>query len=720
MYESNLDQYGIKLQSIILFLLTDTLNCINFNACCRVPGIKTGKTIYHCDIKLIVTKYFKNICMKKLILISLSLLIFQFIRAQAPFHRGVNLTNWLQADNASKIQFRKYTKKDFNDIKSLGCDVIRLPVNLHGMTSGAPDYTIDPLFISFLDSAVDWAENLQLYLIIDNHSFDPAVNTSPEIGQILTKVWPQLAERYKDKSDYILYEILNEPHGITNQLWGSIQQLAIDAIRSKDTKHTIIVGASGYNSYADLVQMPVYSDQNLIYTFHFYDPFLFTHQGASWSTPSMEPLSGVPFPYSQAEMPVCPPSLVGTWIQSNLNNYQNDGNVAKVKSLIDIAVNFRNARNVTIFCGEFGVYIPNSDTTDRAFWYQTVKDYFEEKSIPWTIWDYKGGFGLFEKGSGEIFESDLNISLLEALDFTIPEQHPLVIKPDSVGFRIYDDYIGQGILDASYTTGTINYYSDLIPNNDQYCLYWSGGPQYTAVTLDFVPNKDLSRLVNSGYALDMIVRGNTTGIKFDIRFLDSKTADPLDHPWRMRVTLDGAIPGWDKSWHHLHIPLSDFTEHGSWDNNTWYTPTGKFDWSAVDRMEIVSEYGSMDGKEVWFDNIMITDQDTATVVQGGTLGLNTKLTTGELPSLDVLPNPMTESTTISCYLPKSGATRISVYSINGQKITDIINKTLPEGKFTMNWDGNDERGIKVPGGIYICRLSNNNVSKNIKLIKLNE
>jgi endoglucanase len=659
--------------------------------------------------------------MKKLILVPLFFILIQLCQAQVPpFHRGVNLTNWFQADNARKIQFRKYTEKDFKDIKSLGCDVIRLPINLHGMTSGAPDYTIDPLFISFLDSAVNWAEELQLYLLIDNHSFDPSVNTSPEIGQILTKVWPQLAEHYKDRSNYILYEVLNEPHGITNQLWGSIQQQAIDAIRSKDTKHTIIVGPSGYNSYNDLAQMPVYSDQNLIYTFHFYDPFLFTHQGASWSTPSMVPLTGVPFPYSQADMPVCPPSLVGTWIQSSLNNYQADGTVAKVKSLIDIAVNFRNARNINIFCGEFGVYIPNSDNVDRAFWYQTVKDYLELKSIPWTIWDYKGGFGIFKKGSTELFESDLNIPLLASLGFTIPEQHPTVIKADSVGFRIYDDYIGQGIMDASNSAGIIDYYSDVLPNNNTYCLYWSGGPQYTAVTLDFVPDKDLSKLVNSGYALDMMVRGNVSGIKFDIRFLDTKTSDPLDHPWRMRVTMNDITPGWDKRWHHLHIPLSEFTEHGSWDNNTWFTPSGKFDWKAIDRLEIVSEYGSMDGKEVWFDNIIITDQDTATVVEGGTLGINSKPVSGNSPGLSLMPNPVKESTTISGYVPESGLTIVSIYSVNGRKITELLKKNLPEGTFTIQWNGKDNKGNRVPAGIYICRLSTINTSKHVKLIKIDE
>lgn len=656
--------------------------------------------------------------MKKLILTFFCLLLIGASHAQAPFHRGVNLTGWFQASSARSVQFRKFAKKDFMDIKSLGCDAIRLPINLHGMTSGAPDYTIDPLLFSFLDSVANWAEELQLYLIIDNHSFDPSANTSPDIGLTLNKVWPQLADHYKGRSNYIIYEVLNEPHGISNQLWGSIQQQSIDAIRSKDSKHTIIVGPSGFNSYNDLAQMPIYSDANLIYTFHFYDPFMFTHQGATWNTPSMATLSGVPFPYDPATMPVCPPDLLGSWVEQALNSYPLDGTVAKVKSLIDIAVNFRVAHNVNIFCGEFGVYIPNADTADRVFWYQTVKDYLEEKSIPWTIWDYKGSFGLFEKGSNEIFESDLNVPLLEALGFNVPEQHSYLSRPDSIGFKIYDDFLGQGINEASYSIGTLDYYSTLIPNNDNYCIYWSGGPQYSAIALDFVPNRDLTKLVNSGFALDMIVRGNVSGIKFDIRFLDTKTSDPADHPWRIRTTLTDQTPPWDKRWHHLHIPLQQFAEQGSWDNGTWINPEGKFDWSAIDRLEIVSEYGPLDNKEVWFDNIIITDLDTATVLETGTLWIENQAVLTNQPGLWLMPNPMGGSTTISYVIPENGHAKLSIYNLNGLKIAELLDEPTAKGTYSIQWNGIDNHGVSVPSGIYICKLSTNKSLIFCKLIKV--
>src|SRR5665647_291236 len=123
--------------------------------------------------------------------------ILELTHAQAPFSRGVNLTGWFQTSNPRQIQFSKYSKKDFENIKSLGCDAIRLPINLFYMTNGSPDYTVDPLFFSFLDQAVDWAESLHMYLIIDNHSSDDIASQNPNLETVLSKVWIQMADHYK-------------------------------------------------------------------------------------------------------------------------------------------------------------------------------------------------------------------------------------------------------------------------------------------------------------------------------------------------------------------------------------------------------------------------------------------------------------------------------------------------------------------------------------------
>jgi endoglucanase len=624
------------------------------------------------------------------------------IKAQdIPFSRGINLTNWFQASGPKEIQFSMYTKQDFEQIKSLGCDVIRLPINLHSMTSGAPDFLIDPLFYSFLDQAVDWATELNINLIIDNHTFDPAIPTDASIRPILTKVWLQMAEHYKNSPDNIFYEVLNEPHGISDIVWNSIQLDVINSIREIDTTHFIIVGGAGWNSYNNLNAIPAYSDNKLIYTFHFYDPFVFTHQGTGWNNPSMVPLGGIPFPYHADSMPVFPDILKGTWVESEFNNYPGAGNVDHVKSLLDIAIQFKNSRNVPVFCGEFGVYIPNSKNNHRVFWYETVRKYLEENGIPWTTWDYHGEFGLYRKGSNGFFEHDLNVPLLQSLGLNVPEQSPYLLRPDSTGFMIYTDYNGDGVVRSPNGSGTLDYYTADHPNNGVYCIYWEGAAQYNTIGFDFMPDKDLTRLVNEGYALDFMVKGNSPQTSFDVRFLDTKTAIENDHPWRMRVTVNSGLADFDEHWQHLFIPLSLFTEQGSWDN-AWYEPEGKFDWSAIDRFEIVSEQLNLTGKELWFDNIHITNQDTAKVKEVPVeTGLNSSLSA----SVRIYPNPAHDILYISA----------NVNQPVHLKLIDL----LGEIHLQQNYIPGDALDISAfPRGLYFLYLYYNNELVNINKIIL--
>jgi len=611
---------------------------------------------------------------------------------QAPFSRGVNLTGWFQAGSVRQIQFNRYSRKDFENIKSLGCDVIRLPINLHFMTNGQPEYRIDPLFFDFLDQVVTWAEDLNLFLILDNHTFDPAANTDPNIGSILEKVWLQMALHFKDRSQYILYEVLNEPHGIADQLWNTIQLSIINKIRSVDTRHTIVVGPASWNSYNNLVNLPRYTDSNLLYTFHFYDPFLFTHQGATWVDPSMASLAGVPFPYLPDSMPVLPASLSDTWVGDAFRNYRNDGTVLKVKQLIDIAIRFRTERNVPVFCGEFGVYIPNSHNNHRVYWYEVVRKYLEEKQIAWTSWDYHGGFGLFKAGSNGLFEHDLNVPLLRALGLNIPDQSDYTTVPDSTGSMIYSDLPGDQLFESSYNDGTIDYYSTDRPNNGKFCLKWTGALQYNTIGLDYIPDRDFSVLVKKNFALDMIVRGDTPGLSFQVRFLDSKTLDVSDYPWRMGITINEQMAPWDRKWHHLYIPFSRLAELGAWYNN-WYNPQGKFDWKAIDRIEIVAENGALGKGRFWFDNIQVTDRDTAQIFDTSVFVDNTGYNPirADMNTVRTYPNPAEDFLNIET----SG-----IEPVNYQ-VSDFQGRIFSIGKLTQRAKLNVSG---FPDGIYFLHV----------------
>jgi endoglucanase len=632
------------------------------------------------------------------------------LMAQLPFHRGVNLTQWFQAPSARQIQFTKFTVKDFQNIKSLGCDVIRLPINLHAMSGGAPDYTLDPILIQFLDSAVKWSEQLNVHLILDNHSFDPAIDTQPDIENVLVKVWTQLARHYKDGSPYLLYEILNEPHGISNELWGNIQQTVINAIRALDTSHYIIVGGSNYNSYNTLASLPVYEDEKVIYTFHFYDPFLFTHQGAGWVAPSLVPLANVPFPYDRSSMPGLPSQFNGTWIESAYNNYQADGTVLKMKQLLDVAIAFRSSRNVPVFCGEFGVYIPNSNQTQRVAWYEEIRKYLDENNIPWTMWDYTGGFGVFEHNSNELFEYDLNVPLLEAVKLEIPLQKNFSIQPKTKSLIIYDDYAGEGIITSTFAGASVlDYYNSTGAYKGNHAIQWRDGSQHEAISFDFQPDVDLSLLPSSNYELRFWARGSLLAASFDIRFVDTKNST-TDHPWRMGKTVDHTTASWDGEWHEVIIPLKEMEEKGSWDER-WFAPESKFQWAAVDRFEIVAEQASLAGSELFFDDIMILGEEIEII-------LDAEIGDANRP-LIVFPNPLKSHTIIEYSTNTHEDVTVEIYNPYGQVVRILSKGLLSPGTHKVVWSGDDENGTPVSAGIYLVRMRSKHVSESSRVIVLN-
>jgi len=524
----------------------------------------------------------------------------------APFSRGVNFSEWFESFSAQTIPFTKYKEEDFADLKSLGADVIRLPIRMHSMTRGAPDYTFDSLFLKFLDFAVDLAEKYELYIIIDNHSFDPVAATSNDIDKILIPVWAQIAQRYKDRSGYVVYEVLNEPHGISDERWGEIQGIVIDEIRKYDKKHAIIVGGTEYNSIAKLSKIPKYTDENLIYTFHFYEPYLFTHQGASWgSPPVLTNLAGVPFPADRKRMPKIPADLRGTWIESSLNNnYAGDASPSKLYRILDTAVSFSIERDVPVFCGEFGVFIPNSIQEDRVRWYDFVTDALDRRNISRASWDYFGGFGIFNPG-GINFNSDLNIDVVKALAFTPPAQIPCVAKILKTELIIYDDYPNRELSAGNWGDKTDFSLYETTDVKGDFAIRWADALQYNAFCFIFRQDADFSELVEAGYSLEFFAR-TTKPVNFDVRFLNPESASSI--PWRIRYTIDEKTLPADGNWHIIRIPLADMKEHGAWINakQEWVSPQGKFSWKNISRLEFVAEHGDMKGQCVRFDEIRVT------------------------------------------------------------------------------------------------------------------
>ena len=332
----------------------------------------------------------------------------------APFTKGVNFTNWLEYRPACEIKADYFVRQDFVNARKLGCDVIRLPIHFEKLCREADGFKIPDKILNILDNAVRWSEEQGMYLILDFHNDCAADTRTPDdVDKILIPVWEELAARYKDHSDCVVYEIMNEPHGIAIELWNKIILEVFERIRAIDKKHWIIVGGADWNSTAAMKALSDFNDGKVIYNFHYYDPFLFTHQGASWTHISR--VRDIPFPYDKERMPPLPddPTEEEIW---QFDNYAVAGRLETVMNYFDQYADFSAQRGAPVFCGEFGCFksVPNDA---RVGWYRIVAGLLAERGIARTSWDYYGGFGIFneERGKKPSFPDDLNRELLQAL-----------------------------------------------------------------------------------------------------------------------------------------------------------------------------------------------------------------------------------------------------------------------------------------------------------------
>ena len=86
----------------------------------------------------------------------------------------------------------------------------------------------------------------------------------------------------------------------------------------------------------------------------------------------------------------------------SLENYWLDHwDAHRIRMMIDAATAWAHTNNVPLTCNEFGAYKNSSDQVSRATWLHDVRTAFEADGIGWTMWDYRGSFGVVFKEDGQ-------------------------------------------------------------------------------------------------------------------------------------------------------------------------------------------------------------------------------------------------------------------------------------------------------------------------------
>lgn len=328
-------------------------------------------------------------------------------RAQL-LHRGVNASMWFaQARDYSPARLRSYTTAD--DIAlmhAMGFDHVRLSIDGDELLRAPPPNGLNAAFVAELDAAVNTMLKDDLRVIVDVHpsnAFKRQLRSEDAAVTRFCALWSALAGHYAQTDpDRVFFEVLNEPEFENMQQWNAVQTRAIAAIRQAAPHHTIIATAQRYSGLTDLLTLEPVADPNVIYTFHDYEPFPFTHQGATWTMEQVRPLRGVPYPSSPEDIAPVISQEQQLIDQHWINAYGLDRwDAARIRSELSFAGKWAALHHVPVYCGEFGVYQAFADPAMRAAWLHDTRAALEEQGIGWAVWDYQGSFAVVTKTDGK-------------------------------------------------------------------------------------------------------------------------------------------------------------------------------------------------------------------------------------------------------------------------------------------------------------------------------
>ena len=320
--------------------------------------------------------------MKRTILMLAAVLCVIGCHSKEPFTigKGVNISHWL-SQNDARGEARKgyFTRNDVKAIAEMGFDHIRIPIDEEQMFDA--DLNPEPEAFAF-------------------NATEKPLFTDPTAQERFCECWRRIsAELKKYPNSMVAYELMNEPVADDPEQWNDVVNKCLAAVREKEPRRTIVIGSNRWQSFDMVEKLRVPDeDENIILSFHFYNPFMFTHCRASWTD-----MKDIP----------CPVHYPGRLIAAEDYNAMSDemksrygygagesgyNDRASLEKQIARAADAAAKMGRRIYLGEFGTLATTAEK-DRIRWFEDVVSLCNERGIAYAAWDYKSlDFGVAPDG----------------------------------------------------------------------------------------------------------------------------------------------------------------------------------------------------------------------------------------------------------------------------------------------------------------------------------
>ncbi len=290
--------------------------------------------------------------------------------ANAKLGRGVNIGNALEAPSEGEWGVTIQAEY-FQLIKDKGFTSVRIPIRWSAHAAQQAPYTIDPAFFQRIDWIIAQALSRDLVVVINMHHYLEIFQDPDGNKERFVAIWKQIAERYQDYPAGLLFEPLNEPNGaLSYGKWNELLAATLPVIRLTNPDRNLIIGPVDWYNFRRLPDLVLPKDDaHLIWSFHYYLPFQFTHQGAEWVDGSQ--------------------AWLGTVWKGNTNDKSSiEWDFSQVEG-------WAKAANRPVYLGEFGAY-SKADMDSRALWTDFVARTAEKHGFSWAYWEFCSGFGFYD------------------------------------------------------------------------------------------------------------------------------------------------------------------------------------------------------------------------------------------------------------------------------------------------------------------------------------
>ena len=340
------------------------------------------------------------------------------------FQKGVNLGGWLsQFDAYDKAHFDSFiTEKDIRNIASLGFDHVRVPVDYILLEN--EDGTEKEDGFLYLEQCRQWCEAAGLNMLIDLHecygySFDPLKKGMDRerffydeaLQSRFLALWKKIGERFAAWPQQVAFEPLNEVVLMeVAEAWNKVAADYIKLMRSVAPDSYLVIGGVCYSSVASIPLLNIPLDEKIVYNFHCYEPFVFTHQGAYWveNMPSDFRIGYPETEYTYRKIKA----------DMHLDEDLADSVDAKQAQLVGEpffeeifapALEKAAKDQIPLYCGEYGV-IDLADKPSALRWLKDIHAVMSKHGIGRALWNYKEkDFGFEDASFASIREDFIKI-----------------------------------------------------------------------------------------------------------------------------------------------------------------------------------------------------------------------------------------------------------------------------------------------------------------------